>query len=550
MTKAQKSFLGGAAVLAGAGLVVKILGAVFRIPLLYIVGSEGIGLFTMVYPIFTFLLVASTAGLPVAVSRMVAAEIALGNHKGAHKVFTTAMKLLVGLGLVTSLIMFAGSGLISAMQGNPKTVRVLQSLAPSLFLVAVISAYRGYFQGMQIMTPTALSQVVEQAGKLVFGLLLAAAWIPMGPEYGATGAMVGVTLSEVAALVLLVGIYMGRRKGIMENIQSNPGAKEQSTKSILTKIIRIAVPVTLGASVMPLVVMVDQLIVVNRLKPIIDQVSGIPASELLTKNVTSVATSLYGLLAGACNTLVNFPAFISLALGVSLVPAISRAITLKDRPKVARAASIGVRTTLLLGMPSAVGLIVLSEPIIRVLYGRSLADWESVFSAWILTLLGVAVIFLTLIQSLTAILQGAGRVMLPVRNLLIGAAFKVIITYVLVGNPAWNIRGAAMGTIACYAVASILDLIGVIRYTGMVFSLRDVIVKPVMASGVMALAVWGVRSFVYARTGSWGMTLLLGMAAGIVVYGIMFFVVRALSPEDMEMVPGLNKIATRFRRGR
>jgi len=552
MTKAQKSFLGGAAVLAGAGLVVKIIGAFFRIILTRTIGAEGMGIYQLAYPIYAFLLVASTAGLPVAVSRMVSSEIALGNHRGAHKVFTTAMKLLLVLGLVTGVVLFAVSGLISTMQGNEKSVWVLRAIAPSLLLVSVISAYRGYFQGMQNMTPTALSQIVEQVGKLVIGLSLGMAWISRGPEYGALGGILGVTLSEVAALVLLMGMYMGKRGKIMEQVREGPENRLASTKSIMTTIVKIAVPVTIGAAVMPLVNFADQLIVVNRLKPIIDQVSGIPASAFAKNSVTSVATSVYGILTGACNTLVNFPAFISMALGVSLVPAISAAVAVKDRKKVARTAGTGARMTMLLALPSAVGLMTLAEPIIRVLYGsgaEAFTEWQIAYGGWILSLLGVGVIFLSLIQSLTAILQGAGKVMLPVRNLLIGAVFKVVITYVLVGNPAWNIRGAAMGTVVCYAVAAVLDLVGVIRHAGMAFSFRDIILKPVLAAGIMGLAVWGVKAYGYPLTGSWGITLVLAIGAGIVVYGVMLFVVRAMTKEDLALVPGLNKLKW-FRKGR
>lgn len=548
MTKAQKSFLGGAAILAGAGLVVKIIGAGFRLVLAAKIGTEGMGIFGLAYPIYAFLLVASTAGLPVAVSRMVSTETALGHYRTAHKIFIMSMKLLVVLGIITTTILFAGSGLISSMQGNEKSVIVLQGIAPSLFLVSVISAYRGYFQGMQSMTPTALSQVVEQVGKLVIGLALGIAWVSRGPEYGALGGILGVTLSEVMALVLLMGIYMGKRRGIMDRVNESPETNILSGKSILTQIVKIAIPVTIGASVMPLVNFADQMIVLNRLKPIMDMVEGIPQTVIATKTGTQIATSLYGLLVSVCNPLVNFPAFISLALGVSLVPAVSEAVALKDRKKTARIAGTGVRMTMLLGLPSAVGLMTLAYPIIRVLFG-SYAEWEVKFGAWILSLLAVGIIFLSLVQSLTAILQGVGKVMLPVRNLLIGAVFKVIITFVLVGNPAWNIRGAAMGTVICYAVASVLNLIGVIRHTGMAFSLRDVIIKPVVAAGVMGLVVWGVRSFIFARTQSWGMTLVLSMIAGVVVYAIMLFAVKAMTKEDMALVPGLNKLK-RFRKGR
>jgi len=203
----KKSFVKGAGILAVSGLIVKFIGAVFRIPLTNIIGTEGIGLYQLAYPIYAFLLVASTSGLPVAISKMVSEEIALGNHYGAYRIFRISLRLLTLLGIVTSIILLAGSGLISKLQGNPKSIYGLMAISPALFFVSVMSAYRGYFQGMHMMTPTALSQIIEQLGKLIIGLTLAALWIPKGPEYAAAGAILGVTLSEVAALTFMLGVY-------------------------------------------------------------------------------------------------------------------------------------------------------------------------------------------------------------------------------------------------------------------------------------------------------------------------------------------------------
>ncbi|HZJ58301.1 MAG TPA: polysaccharide biosynthesis protein, partial [Clostridia bacterium] len=408
----KKSFVKGAGILAVSGLVVKIIGAVFRIPLYNIIGPEGIGLYQMAYPIYAFLLVASTAGLPVAISKMVSEELATGNHYGGYRIFRISRRLLTLLGIATSVILLIGSGLISKIQGNPKSIYALMAISPALFFVSIMSAYRGYFQGMHVMHPTALSQIVEQLGKLIMGLTLAYLWLPRGPEFAAAGAIVGVTLSEVAALVLLLGIFRRERRAILHNARLTYRSHYQApSKDIILRLIEIAVPVTIGASIMPLVNMSDQVIVVNRLAPIVDKIANIPYGlesfiefaakkgieipanpslaniplpmvDTYVEYIKMIATSLYGILTGGVNTLINFPAVLTIALAMSLVPAISESYALKDMEGVRSKTTLGIRLTLLVGVPAAVGLGVLAEPILKSLY--RMEEWEYIYGAQLL----------------------------------------------------------------------------------------------------------------------------------------------------------------------
>jgi len=561
----KKSFVKGAGILAISGLIVKVIGAVFRIPLMNIIGSEGIGLYQMAYPIYAFLLVASTSGLPVAISKMVSEELAVGNHFGGYKIFRISRRLLVLLGIVTSIILLLSSGLISRIQGNPKSIYALMAISPALFFVSVMSAYRGYFQGMHVMHPTALSQIVEQLGKLIMGLTLAALWLPKGPEFAAAGAIIGVTLSEVAALVLLLGIYRRERNTIIRNARLTYRKYQQtSSRSIIYRLIEIAVPVTIGASIMPLVNMSDQVIVVNRLVPIIDKIPNIPYSlesfmefaiekgaqipagltlenmaalmpEVYTEYVKMIATQLYGILTGGVNTLINFPAVLTIALAMSLVPAISESYALKDMRGVANTTTLGIRLTLLVGVPAAVGLGVLAEPILRALY--NLEEWEYLYGSHLLMTLCVGVVFLTLVQSLTAMLQGVGKQGIPVRNLFIGALFKVVITFVLVAIPRWNIEGAAIGTVVCYGVAALLNFLSVMKYTGVRVSVREFFVKPIISVTVMGIAVHYAYRILFAQTSSNIISLALSIVIGVVVYGIMLLVTKAITAEDLENIP-------------
>lgn len=567
----KKSFVKGAGILAISGLIVKIIGAVFRIPLMNIIGSEGIGLYQMAYPIYAFLLVASTAGLPVAISKMVSEELALGNYYGGYRIFRISRRLLTLVGIITSVILFAGSGLISKIQGNPKSIYPLMAISPALFFVSIMSAYRGYFQGMHVMHPTALSQIVEQLGKLIIGLTLAALWLPKGPEYAAAGAIVGVTLSEVAALALLLGIFRKEKKVILHNARLTYRTHYQApSQDIIRRLIEIAIPVTIGASIMPLVNMSDQIIVVNRLAPIVDKIANVPYNlesfiefamekgaqipagltlesiptsmpTVHTEYVKMIATRLYGVLTGGVNTLINFPAVLTIALAMSLVPAISESHALKDKKGVISKTTLGIRLTLLVGLPAAVGLGVLAEPILRALY--RLPEWEYIYGRELLITLCVGVVFLTLVQSLTAMLQGVGKVGIPVRNLLIGALFKVVITFVLVGNPLWNIQGAALGTVACYGIAAILNFLSVIKYTGIKFSLMDFIIKPTISSAVMGLAVYFTYGIFLAKTSSNILSLGLSIIIGVLVYTIMLPITNTITEEDLKALPKGESVA-------
>ena len=531
----RKSFIKGAAILAAAGLIAKFIGAMFRIPMGNLIGSVGMSYYQMAYPIYSFLLIVSTAGIPTAISKLVAENIALRNYRSAHRVFRLSFRLMLFIGIVTFVFFAAGSKLIARIMGSEEAFYSILAIAPSLVFVTLISAYRGYFQGMQYMTPTAVSQIVEQAGKLVLGLWLASLYISRGPEYGAAAAVVGVTLSEGAALALLMGMYRGKRKEIVYQIQHTPRARyTEPYSSILSRLILIAFPITIGASIMPLVNVADAMIVVNRLIG-----SGFAEEE---------AKSLYGLLTGYANPLINFPAILTISLAMSLVPAISVSYANKDYKSIAQKTSTGTRLTLLLGMPAAAGMAVLARPICALLYG-SLPQEEITIAGEILAILSVGVIFLTLVQTLTAILQGLNRITTPVRNLAVGALFKVVITYVLVGIPAIHVKGAAIGTVVCYGVAAVLDLAAVIRYSGVSMPFGEFFGKPVAAVAVMSLAVYG--SYHYTEPVlSGNKATLLSILVGVVVYAIVLLATGAVRRQDFEMLPGgrkLSRILTRLK---
>lgn len=537
--KGTKSFLAGAAILGVAGLICKIIGAVYRIPLSnYILHKEGIAYYQIAYPVYSTLLVVSSAGLPTAISRMVAERVQQGRERDALGVFRCALLVLLGIGLVTGAVMALFSTQIAGMLGNSRASFALAAIAPALILVAVMSAYRGYFQGMQNMTPTAISQLIEQVGKLAAGFPLAAYMMRYGPEYGAAGALLGVSISEALALgyVMLRKLRFGReldkRLRWADARADLTGDGRETFSQVCRTLFAIAVPITIGASIMPLVGMTDTMIVINRLQDI--------------GYAKDAATNLYGLFTGNVNTVVNMPQVLTVALSMALVPAITASMTGRDYRGMRRSVMQGMKLSWMIGMPCCVGLFMLAKPVMRLLYSSYGAEDLNTM-AGLLRIMSLAILFLSVVQTTTGILQGLGRVIVPVLSLAIGAVFKVIINYVLVGVPAINIYGAPIGTIVCYAVAAILNTFMICYITRTKFSFSDVIGKPAISVMAMAfvLAVMTIALPSYADSRLFAVA---GVLVGAPVYAFMLVLTGAITPADMKIVPGGRRITALLKR--
>ncbi|MDD5017940.1 MAG: polysaccharide biosynthesis protein [Eubacteriales bacterium] len=543
MSKGQKSFVKGAAILGAAGLVVKLIGAIFRIPLTNIIGWEGMANYQVAYPLYAALVVISTAGLPAAISRMVSERVTVGDFKGAHKVFQTAFKVLLIIGIVSTIILLSISGLIANATGIPSAKLSLMMIAPALLFVALLSAYRGYFQGLQEMVPTAATQIIEQIVKLGAGLYLASLWIDKGVEYGAAGALLGVSISEICALVLVIGLYNRKKKDLKENRRKHGSrALLSPDKSTAKELLRIAVPITLGACIMPIVGLLDTLIVTNTMATI----------NYSAYNLLSPIDS-FGVLTGSVNPLINMPAVLSLALCMSLVPAISEAKTRKDAASVGTRSAMGFKLAILIGLPCAVGMYLLAQPIITLLYSSRLSSGglsaEEIavikeglrIGAELLRTLSIGVLFLTMLQTMTGILQGAGKQHIPLINLGIGAVVKVVLSIALIRIPSLNINGAAIGTAACYGIAALLNIAAVIKYTKPNIKAGSGLLMPVISTAVMGAAVYFIYNAASASLGNTKSTLIC-IAAAIIIYVLMLFITGSLQKEDMAFIPGGGKV--------
>ncbi|MCL1982565.1 MAG: polysaccharide biosynthesis protein [Clostridiales bacterium] len=523
MTK--KSFMQGAVILGAAGLFIKILGAAFRIPLANMIGPVGMGYYQSAYPVYVFFLTLSTAGIPIAISKMVSERIAVDSHAEAGRVFRTSFLLLFLIGTASASICFFGSGLITSLMDVPEAAYSMRAIAPALLIVSMMAAFRGYFQGMQNMKLTALSQSVEQFFRVVCGLFLAYYFIKVKLEYAAAGAAFGATAGAVAGLACVFAVYLMNRKGLKSDIERTEGRYGEGTKDILITIVAIAVPITIGAAIMPIMNTIDAGMVVRVLKSV-----GFADSE---------AKGMYGQLAGMVGPLINFPQVLTQAVAMSLVPAVSMAHKQNDTAFMQENIKLGLRTAIIVGLPCALGFITLSKQIMLLLYPLQRASAES--AAGCLVIMGVGVIFLSTVQTLTGVLQGIGRQLIPVRNLAIGAVVKFALSYKLIAVPLVNVKGAAAGTVAAYVIASALNMIEVRRCTGVKIDYALTYAKPAAAALVMSASVWLAYRVCSLFFGN-ALSTVLAVLTGAVVYFLMIFAFKVITKEEAAKLPMGNKL--------
>lgn len=530
MSKASKSFVGGASVLAIAGLIGKIIGMFYRVWLTGLITTEGIALYGYPYSVYNFLLVISSAGLPTAISKMVSEQIAMGNMEGTHYILKKTRRILLCTGAVCTLVMALLAKPIAAEMGDAAAAPGFVALAPSIFFVCLLSSYRGYFQGMQNMTPTAISQLIETCGKVIFGYFFVKEFSGYGLVWGAVGAIIGVTLAELLALLFIVFRFVFHKA----SLPRTNGSTTVTIPDFYMKLFGIAIPVTIGASMMPIVNLVDASLVVNRLSSI-----GYAVEE---------ARNAYGVLTGMVNTMVNMPAVVTLSFSMSLVPAISTAIAAKDRKGLQSTVSTGLKLALMFGSAAAVGMGILSKQILTMLYASQTAE-SLALGGKLLSVMSIGILFLSIVQTTTGMLQGLGKPGYPVKTLAVGVLFKIILNAVLIGIPSVNVMGAAYASVVCYGIAALGNVFMVLKLTKTRINVGDGLVRPVLTAVGMATVVWAFVKFCPLQLGNTMLTA-AAVALGLLTYAVLVFVLRALNENDWMMIPGGRKVLRLLGRGK
>ncbi len=541
-TQKQNSFFGGAAILAAGILIVKLIGMFYKIPLINIIGEAGAADFNNAYNIYAVLLTVSTAGLPVAVSKLVSEANALDRRNQVRRTFRLALVLFLALGLVSFLVMFFRADALAGMMNDSKAAAGIRALAPAVVCVGCLAALRGYSQGHSNMAPTSVSQIIEALCKLVVGLGLAFWLVKQGkdPDVAAAGAITGVTVGTVVALAYMVLDFLLSRG--REDIRGTD--RPDSAGSILVNILKIAVPITLSSSMVGIVTVIDSSLVQGQLQSALD----------LTEQASR---TLYGNYSGALN-IYNLPTSLMAAITASVIPAVSAALARRDRRGAARITGSALRITALLSFPMGVGLFVLGTPIIRLLFPKL----NVAVAGPLLSTLGIATPFVCMVLVCNSVLQAHGFINLPVIVMVLGGIVKIVNNYNLVG--AIGIAGAPVGNILCFGLALVLDLVVITRVIPNRPRLLPIFAKPAVASAVMGGAAWAVYGLLsrilsseqvdqagqtvraVSRMGN-AVGILLAIAVAGVVYLVLVIALRAISRDDLALMPKGDKLARLLR---
>lgn len=536
MSNAEKksTFFGGAAILAASAILVKVIGAIYRIPLGNILSDEVMADYNSAYNIYNFFLTISTAGLPVALSKTISEANALGRHNQVQRTFRVAFITFLILGLISFFCMTVlAAPMAQIVISNPKAVYCVMALAPSVLCVCIMSAFRGYFQGHFNMMPTGISQVIEAFFKLVVGLALALFLVNViqKPELGSVGAIIGVSCGSVVALLYILYLFFRDRKR-RQRIHATD--RPDGSMRILSNLLKLAIPITLGSAATSLVTLIDTKLVMSQLQSVYQTVDGLGKEAAL-----DAARGLYGIYSKTMS-IYNLPFSMMVPLTACIIPAVSASLARRDHLGAQKVSESALRIGLLLALPMGMGLFALGGPIMGLLFPTI----DVSVAGPLLSVLGLASIFVALQLLCNSILQANGMVNLPILAVVIGGVVKVIVNFILVGNPNIRINGAPVGTLTCFIVISALEIFIIRRSIPAPPSFLRAFLKPFVPSALMAAAAWATYGLLtnFLHFGN-SLATIGGIGVGVVVYLVLVLALRVLSREDLALMPKGDKIA-------
>ncbi len=507
-------FLRGTLILTIAGFVVKAIGSINWILLSRILGGEGIGIYQMAFPIYLFLLQVSSAGVPIAISILTAERLALFDFNGAKRVFNLSFIMLTITGLVASLAMYFGADWLisSGFIKDSRAYYSLVALAPAVFFVTLISCFRGYIQGYEMMTPTAMSQIIEQLLRVVVMLGAASLLFPYGLAEAAGGASLGAGIGAFGALLVLLYYYWKLPK--VPTTHETYEGEQASWREILVRLIKLALPISLASIMLPLVANLDLFIVPRQL-----EVAGFTTGE---------ATELFGYLTGMAVPLINLATIITAALATSLVPAISNAYAKRDSKGIFNRTASAMRLSFMATVPFSVMLYVLAAPTVTLIYNAPKAEAAT-------QILAIAIFFLGIHQITTGILQGLNKPTIPVINMGIAMIIKVILNWNLTAIPWLGIVGASYATVADIGFAALLNLIYIKNLTGYFLDF-SILWKNIVSAGIMG-AILYLSYHSLSSTLPMAANFILSGIEGILLYIIIMIILKGLNRNDGASMP-------------
>lgn len=545
----QQSFEYGAIILLCSTMLVKIIGAIFKIPLSRLIGDLGFGYFSSAYDLFTPIYTLAMAGLPIAISRIVAEHMANEHYKDVKKAFSVTSKIFIITGLTAMIIMLCLTPkFVDKTDPTGKTIYSIYAIVPALLICCITSAFRGYYEGLRNMYPTAISDVIEALGKLILGYGIAFVVLKVTNDVAlaAAGAMLGITIGSIAAATFLCLRYKIKGDGITQvELQKSPEAKK--TGAVVAGVIIIAVPVVLSSLANSFSSLADTFFVKSQLTHMMNfvaddirnmyQASIEDYNKIYNEVLTNeqIPTFLYGI-RGKAFTLYNLVPAITSVLGVSALPVLATAWTKKDKTLIKRNIESPMKVTAIISMPIGMGFIFMGDEIMSLLYS-TVASTE--IGGTILRIYGIAAIFAGIAIPMTSMLQSIKKELFAFINIAIGAVIKVGVNFLFVRIPSINIKGAAIGTLACFLFIFIAHFITLIVSTRVVPNIYKTIIKPFISAVLCGASAFGVQ-YLLSDMGKIGTV--LAIAAAAVVYFIVLIVLNTFEPDDIITLPKGEKL--------
>ena len=527
MSSKKQNFLQGAALLAMATAIVKIIGAFYKIPLNGIIGEQGFGYFNTAYNIYAVLLMISTAGLPIAMSRLISQAHAVENYNQVRRVYATARAIFLGLGVVSTALMMIFAHQLAAFQKQPDAWAAIFCLGPCALLMCMMSTFRGFFQGQGNMRPTSNSQILEAVFKLIVGLALAY-WIMKSTGnigLAAGGAILGVTVS---CLVSVIYLYAQLRPAYKE--MPAGGGETKTFGKTAKELLAIAVPITIGSAGLQVLTLVETNLYMGQLL----------TANGMSQNTADITKGIYDM----CFTVFNMPCAFMVPITTSVLPAITALLTTKDFAGAKATEESAARITGLISLPCAVGLSILAAPVISLLGGYTGENLQ--LAGKILGVLGVNIFFYAMIQYTNVVLQSHGYAHIPVINTLLCGGMKLAVVYVLVGNPQIGIVGAPIGMTLCYLCIGVMNLIAINKVVPHKPRILRNLLRPALPALVMGILVFGAYKLLIAVLGAGASRIFLcgiPVGVGVIAYFVCVVIFKAISREDCLLLPKGDKIS-------
>lgn len=522
----KEGFMQGVLTLIFSQILIKILGLVYT---LYLTnrsgfGDKGNGICASGYQIYALLLTISSIGLPNAISKLVSEKVAIGDNKGAHRIFKIGFATFSLVGLVASLLLFFGAKVIAVKWLQiPEAEMTLVALSPAIFFVTVASVFRGYFNGRQKISVGAKSQSLEQVFKTLLTIIvveIVAILSNVSTEWMAAGANLATTLATFLGFGYLFLYYKSEQKEISNEIKNTVNYKHEKVSIVIKNILFVSIPITLTAIMSSINKNVDSFTVVRNLK------------KFMTEDM---ATSLYGILGGKVDTLTSLPLAINVAFATALVPAISAAKAKNDTKTITQKTSFSLLISMLIGLPCTIGMVVFAAPILNLLFPNANSG------ALVLQISALTIIFTILDQTINGALQGYGKLMIPTISLSIGVLVKLILNVVLIPIPSIGIYGAAIGSVACHLVAFCIAMTCLRKYIKIDLSFSKFVVKPIIATAVMGICSYFVYQclvcIVFEKLAT-----IISIIFAVCLYTLLILYLKVFDKNEFEMLPAGNKI--------